>query len=80
MPGNRAEPLSEAKLKVTLTRRWPDTVEHLMADVFDLRINDDNHVMSPAELADALAWADVLCPTVTDSLTGELLNAPTVNA
>ena len=51
-----------------------------MADVFDLRINDDNHVMSPAELADALAWADVLCPTVTDSLTGELLSAPTVNA
>ena len=51
-----------------------------MADVFELRINDDNHVMSPAELAQALAWADVLCPTVTDSLTGALLSAPTVNA
>jgi phosphoglycerate dehydrogenase-like enzyme len=72
--------LSEAKLKVALTRRWPDTVERLMADVFELRINDDNHVMSPAELADALAWADVLCPTVTDSLTSVLLSAPTVNA
>ena len=51
-----------------------------MADVFELRINDDNHAMSPAELAQALAWADVLCPTVTDSLTGALLSAPTVNA
>ena len=51
-----------------------------MADVFELRINDDNHVMSSAELAQALAWADVVCPTVTDSLTGALLSAPTVNA
>ena len=51
-----------------------------MADVFELRINDDNHVMSSAELARALAWADVVCPTVTDSLTGALLSAPTVNA
>ena len=51
-----------------------------MEDVFELRINDDNHVMSPAELAQALAWADVVCPTVTDSLTGALLSAPTVNA
>ena len=51
-----------------------------MEDVFELRINDDNHVMSPAELAQALAWADVLCPTVTDSLTGALLSAPTVSA
>jgi glyoxylate reductase len=72
--------LSEAKLKVVLTRRWPEEVERFMADVFELRINDDNHVMSPAELAQALAWADVLCPTVTDSLTGALLSAPTVNA
>ena len=51
-----------------------------MADVFELRINDDNHVMSSAELAQALAWADVVCPTVTDSLTAALLSAPTVNA
>ncbi len=50
-----------------------------MADVFELRINDDNHAMSSAELAQALAWADVVCPTVTDSLTGALLSAPTVN-
>ena len=51
-----------------------------MEDVFELRINDDNHVMSPAELAQALAWADVVCPTVTDFLTGALRSAPTVNA
>ena len=51
-----------------------------MEDVFELRINDDNHVMSSAELAQALAWADVVCPTVTDFLTGALLSAPTVNA
>ena len=36
--------------------------------------------MTDAELAEGLAWADVLCPTVTDSVSAELLGAPNVRA
>ena len=68
----------KTKLRVALTRRWPDSVESAMAEIFDLRRNDSNQPMSEAELAKALAWADVVCPTVTDALTAQLLGADTV--
>ena len=68
----------KTKLRVALTRRWPDSVESAMAEIFDLRRNDSNQPMSEAELAKALAWADVVCPTVTDALTAPLLGADTV--
>ena len=68
----------KTKLRIALTRRWPDSVESAMAEIFDLRRNDSNQPMSEAELAKALAWADVVCPTVTDALTAQLLGADTV--
>ena len=51
-----------------------------MAQDFELRVNQDNRPMTEAELAEGLAWADVLCPTVTDSVSAELLGAPNVRA
>ena len=70
--------MTDSKLRVLLTRRWPQTVEDAMAQVFELRVNPDNKPMTQAELAQGLAWADVLCPTVTDVLSAELLSAPSV--
>ena len=71
--------MTNSKLRVLLlTRRWPQAVEDAMAEDFELRVNPDNHPMTEAELAQGLAWADVLCPTVTDTVPAELLNAPTV--
>lgn len=72
--------MNQAKLRVALTRRWPEPVEQALSQEFDLRVNPDNRAMSADELSDALAWADVLCPTVTDAITAELLAAPAVNA
>ena len=66
------------KLKVALTRRWPQAVEQAMADVFELRINEGNQTLDAKQLADALAWADVVCPTVTDSISADLLGAASV--
>lgn len=70
--------MTNSKLRVLLTRRWPQAVEDAMAQDFDLRVNQDNEPMTDAELAEGLAWADVLCPTVTDSVSAELLGAPNV--
>ena len=70
--------MTNSKLRVLLTRRWPQAVEDAMAQDFELRVNQDNEPMTDAELAEGLAWADVLCPTVTDSVSAELLGAPNV--
>ena len=61
--GNRF--LTEGKLKVALTRRWPESVERRMADAFELRINEGNRAMNDEAIGEVLAWADVRCPTVT---------------
>ncbi|MCZ6754079.1 MAG: D-glycerate dehydrogenase [Gemmatimonadetes bacterium] len=54
---------------VVVTRRLPDTVESALAEQFDVRLNGDDHPMSPGELRAALREADALLCTVTDSLT-----------
>jgi lactate dehydrogenase-like 2-hydroxyacid dehydrogenase len=69
-----------ARPRVVLTRRWPAAVEAQIAERFDAVFNTEDRPMSRAELADALASADALCPTVTDGLDAELLGAPGVRA
>lgn len=51
---------------VVVTRRLPESVETRMKELFDVRLNIDDHRMPVAELAAAAAAADVLVPTVTD--------------
>ena len=34
--------MTNSKLRVLLTRRWPQAVEDAMAQDFDLRVNQDN--------------------------------------
>lgn len=59
---------------VVVTRRLPVAVERILAERFDVRLNGDDHPMSPDELRTALAEADALLCTVTDSLTAEVLD------
>jgi lactate dehydrogenase-like 2-hydroxyacid dehydrogenase len=49
-----------------------------LGEHFDLRINQENRGMTQEELGAALAWADVVCPTVTDAITADLLGAAQV--
>lgn len=58
---------------VIVTRKLPDLIEQRMSELFDVRLNEDDHPMSQQELADAIAEAEVLVPTVTDRIDGRLL-------
>ena len=64
------------KLRVILTRRWPQAVEDRLAELCDLHINDDDHPFDQAEIAQAFRACDVLGATVTDRVDANLLGAP----
>ncbi|MEE2921497.1 MAG: D-glycerate dehydrogenase [Pseudomonadota bacterium] len=61
------------KLKVVVTRKLPAPVELRLKELFDARLNDDDHPFTQEELAEAMQTADVLVPTVTDRLDGRIL-------
>jgi glyoxylate reductase len=67
MPETRKRP------KVIVTRRLPETLETRMAELFDVELNFTDEAFDRARLADAMARADVLVPTVTDDLDAELI-------
>jgi glyoxylate reductase len=58
---------------VVITRKLPDPVETRMRELFDARLNIDDHAMSREELAAALQDADVLVPTITDKIDEQLI-------
>ncbi len=68
--------MARAKKKpvVIVTRKLPDVIETRLMELFDTRLNLDDHAMSQAELGQAVADADVLVPTVTDAIDSALLS------
>jgi glyoxylate reductase len=65
--------MAKKKPKVVVTRKLPDATETRMMELFDVRLNVDDHPMTGDELADAVKTADVLVPTVTDAIDAKLL-------
>lgn len=63
---------------VVVTRKLPDSTETRMRELFDARLNLDDTPMTREQLAEAVRTADVLVPTVTDTVDAELLNQPGV--
>lgn len=61
------------KPNVVITRKLPDPVETRMRELFDARLNLDDHLMSADELADAMQSAEVLVPTITDRIDAALI-------
>src|ERR1700761_5929257 len=61
---------------VVVTRKLPDSIETRMRELFDARLNLDDAPMTPAQLAEATRSAEILVPTVTDLVSGELLQSP----
>lgn len=59
--------------RVIVTRKLPDLIETRMMELFDCKLNLDDRPFSRAELAAAMAEAEVLVPTVTDEITADLL-------
>ncbi len=58
---------------VVVTRKLPDVVETRMCELFETRLNESDAPMSAADLAAAVATADVLVPTVTDRIDRALI-------
>jgi len=69
-----------SKPKVIVSRRWPEQVEAHMKDVFDVQLNEDDHIMSAEEMKAALKSADAFCPTVTDTVNTDILGVEGVIA
>ena len=66
--------MTTVKPLVIVTRKLPDAIETRMRELFDTRLNDDDHPFSKAELVAAVAEADVLVPTVTDRIDAGVLS------
>ena len=62
-----------AKAKVILTRKYPEAAETRMRELFDTKLNGEDVPFSRAELIDAMREADVLVPTVTDTIDAEMI-------
>ncbi len=58
---------------VIVTRKLPDAIETRLMELFDTRLNVDDHQMSKADLIEAVRHADVLVPTVTDRIDAAVL-------
>ena len=65
--------MAPKKPLVIVTRKLPDVIETRMMELFDPRLNLDDHPMTPQELIAAVQQADVLVPTVTDRIDAALL-------
>ena len=62
------------KTRVIMTRRLPGEIEARMMELFDARLNEDDHPFSKAELVAAVKEADILVPTVTDRLGPDVIH------
>ncbi|SFP88409.1 2-hydroxyacid dehydrogenase [Tranquillimonas alkanivorans] len=61
------------RLSVVVTRRLPEPVETRMKELFDVELRDDDAPMRREDLAAAMRRADVLVPTITDTIDAALL-------
>lgn len=64
------------KYRVLVTRRWPESVESKLKQLYDVNLNHDDRPLSAEEFKHALQHYDAVCPTVCDSLPAEVLNVP----
>ena len=65
--------MARTKPTVVVTRKLPDVVETRMMELFDVRLNIDDHAFTSAEIAAAMQACDVLVPTLTDRITANVL-------
>ena len=61
------------RLSVVVTRRLPEAVETRLSELFDVSLRDDDTPMTRDELQTAVRTADILVPTVTDTIDGALI-------
>lgn len=67
--------MSHNATKVAVTRRLPAEIETRMAELFDVTFNETDAALSPEAMRGLMQTHDVLVPTVTDRITGDLIAA-----
>jgi len=65
--------MSAERLSVVVTRRLPIAVETRMKELFDVELRDNDTPMSRDEIVSAMKRADVLVPTLTDTVDAGML-------
>ena len=65
-----------AKKRVVLSRRWPERIESLLENDYEVWRNTHDQPMSAAAMRQTLRKADGFCPTVTDRLDSRVLRVP----
>ncbi|MDF1872866.1 D-glycerate dehydrogenase [Vannielia sp.] len=61
------------RLSVVVTRRLPEAVETRMSELFDVRLRETDDPMTREELLATIREADVLVPTITDTVDAGLI-------
>lgn len=64
-----------SKPVVAVTRKLPAITETRMMELFDARLNADDRAMTADQIVAACRGADVLVPTVTDTIDADLIKA-----
>jgi glyoxylate reductase len=72
--GQGEKPMQSKKTVVVVTRKLPEAIETRLMELFDARLNLDDRPMSQTELVEAVKIADVLVPTVTDTIDSAVLS------
>jgi lactate dehydrogenase-like 2-hydroxyacid dehydrogenase len=64
-----------ASPRILLTRRWPAQLERHLAERYQVTLNERDIPLDAESLEAALRSYDAVCPTVTDRLTAQVLEA-----
>jgi lactate dehydrogenase-like 2-hydroxyacid dehydrogenase len=63
------------KPKLFLTRKLPQKAMQKLQDKFELRYNEENRVLTKAEIIAGAKWCDILLCLLTDPIDAEVINA-----
>ncbi|MEP4246736.1 2-hydroxyacid dehydrogenase [Tateyamaria sp.] len=65
--------MSKDRISVVVTRRLPVAVEARLSELFDVTLRDNDAAMSRNEIVEAMKTADVLVPTITDTIDAAMI-------
>ncbi|MEP1586871.1 MAG: D-glycerate dehydrogenase [Tateyamaria sp.] len=65
--------MSKDRVSVVVTRRLPAAVEARLSELFDVTLRDNDDAMSRNEIVEAMKTADVLVPTITDTIDAAMI-------
>ena len=68
--------MSNDRLKLLLTRRWPEAVEAYLRERFDVTVDEADRPLDASALRSAMHSFDIVCPTVSDRIGADVLNLP----